>query len=1123
MSLASAWKPTGWLALPAALFLLAAGAVSAADPPLTDQQKERLKERARYNAEARQLETAGQRAEAIAAVEKALAIERDVLGTRHPDVANSLRWLCEVRAEQGDFAGARLAGEECLAIQTRRVGAEHWQTRDARLALKDVELLEKLTPAQRQRLADATAALHRIDQLHYQARYGEALALAEQALKTYRELLGTNHRRTGHSLTWLGLLHEAQGNYAGAEPILREALNISWQVLGPKHRDHAHDLNNLATLHMDLGDYARAEPLLNQALETIKETLGEKDLDYARSLNNLALLCHHEGDYDRTEQLYRQALDIRKAVVGDRHPDYALGLNNLAGLLASKRDFRGARPLYQQVLDIIEQQLGRNHPRYAATLTNLAFVNESLGDYTQAEENYRRGLDIRARALGEKHPDYAHSLNNLALMYAGRGAPGDYARAEPLYRQALEIRRQVLGEKHPDYFRSLNCLAALHDLQNKPAQAEPLALEAVQGTRGHLELTAAVQSERQQLAMVSSQRNKLDTLLSIHDRTGLAADGVYAEVLRWKGGVAERQLLMRQSQAAQAGEAARLFAELSRASHALANLYSRAPAPKDAAAYRRRCDQLSLEIERLEKELSAASADFRALHSARQRTPKDIARALPDGVVLIDLLQFQHYAPPKAGTSRVAWEQRLACFVVRRDGPVTYVNLGPVGPIARAVAAWRESLGQPSGEAGSKAGLELRRLVWEPLAAHVAGARVLLISPDGPLLRLPLAALPGAQPNSYLIEQVAVACVAVPQRLPELLAAPAGATEAPSLLVVGDVNYGGNPGVAASVGARSAPGGSGLDGLHSWKPLPGTGREARAIGDLFRHVHPDAKVTALSGDHSTEAAVRAQAGKHQYLHFATHGFYDPPGLRSALAATARSEDRDLGTRQDVTGWHPGLLSGLVLTGANRTPQPDQDDGILTALELAGLDLGRTDLAVLSACQTGLGEATAGGEGLLGLQRAFQTAGARTVVASLWSVDDAATQKLMTRFYDNLWQKRLPKLEALRQAQLSVLYDLPDSSLPRGLEILDRRPDASAHASPRLWAAWVLSGAPGDLSRVASVASAAPASSAAPAAAAAVEEPRASFPFWLVLLAGGLLVLTLAAWQWRRRAQRALAQ
>ena len=132
---------------------------------------------------------------------------------------------------------------------------------------------------------------------------------------------------------------------------------------------------------------------------------------------------------------------------------------------------------------------------------------------------------------------------------------------------------------------------------------------------------------------------------------------------------------------------------------------------------------------------------------------------------------------------------------------------------------------------------------------------------------------------------------------------------------------------------------------------------------------------------------------------------------------------DLFQHHTVTGWHPGLLSGLVLAGANQPTEPDRDDGILTAIEVASLDLTNVDLAVLSACETGLGE-VAGGEGILGLQRAFQTAGARSVVAGLWKVPDRATQMLMTRFYENLWDKKMSKLEALRQAQIWMLREVP---------------------------------------------------------------------------------------------------
>ena len=208
---------------------------------------------------------------------------------------------------------------------------------------------------------------------------------------------------------------------------------------------------------------------------------------------------------------------------------------------------------------------------------------------------------------------------------------------------------------------------------------------------------------------------------------------------------------------------------------------------------------------------------------------------------------------------------------------------------------------------------------------------------------------------------------------------------------------------------------------------------------------------------ATEDAFRKQAPNYRYLHLATHGYFAPADLRSALSPAAergkdaRGPQANLFGRKGIAGYHPGPLSGLALAGAGREPKPGEDEGILTALEVASLDLKHVELAVLSACETGLGE-TAGGEGLLGLQRAFQEAGARTVMASLWQVHDDWTRKLMERFYENLWQKKMGRLAALLEARRWGMREAPK----RGLH----RPDAAPPqrvAPPFYWAAFVLSG------------------------------------------------------------------
>jgi CHAT domain-containing protein len=266
----------------------------------------------------------------------------------------------------------------------------------------------------------------------------------------------------------------------------------------------------------------------------------------------------------------------------------------------------------------------------------------------------------------------------------------------------------------------------------------------------------------------------------------------------------------------------------------------------------------------------------------------------------------------------------------------------------------------------------------------------------------------------------------------------------------------------------------GKEGAH-FAPLPGTALELDAVVAAFRRSQGGAPVTQIRGAAATEAALRLESSARPYLHLATHGYFAPPHLVSALSRPARDVDltvRRLDDRHTLVGHHPGLLSGLALAGANKDTRGNAgDDGILTALEVAHLDLRAAELVVLSACETGLGRAE-GGEGLLGLQQAFQTAGARALVVSLWKVDDAATSVLMEEFYANLWQRKLSKLEALCQAQLTVLghpervearrKQLGDELAKRGLKTEASRPlpdggKVQGRSHPSLWAAFVLSG------------------------------------------------------------------
>ncbi|MBY0230158.1 MAG: CHAT domain-containing protein, partial [Gemmataceae bacterium] len=443
--------------------------------------------------------------------------------------------------------------------------------------------------------------------------------------------------------------------------------------------------------------------------------------------------------------------------------------------------------------------------------------------------------------------------------------------------------------------------------------------------------------------------------------------------------------------------------------------------------------------EKLEERLGRLSEEFRA-----RRQPVTSARLrslLPPGVVLVDILDHAGYDPARPVPGQEP-KRRLTAWILRSDASTVRVPLGDAGRIEKETEEWRVEL--EKGSASAPQGAALRRLVWEPLEKHLGGAKLVLVSPDGAATRLPFAALPGSKPGKVLLEEVPLAMLPVSQALPELLEAAKGGTK---LLTAGGIDFDAKP-----AGQRLGP-------VAKWQPLPATVPEAEAIGKLHA-----GGTTALGGKAATKAAVREGLATHRYAHLATHGFFAPPTMTSGLLHVIARPERLFGLT-GASGFHPGLLSGIVLAGANNPT--DRDDGVLTALEIADMDLSGMELAVLSACQTGLGQEAAG-EGMRGLQRAFAVAGCKSVVSSLWSVHDAATAVLMERFYHHLWKGKKSKLEALRLAQLEV-RDHPDwvekrqekmSAYrgPRGAGMKAvKLPGGARRSPPAWWAAWQLSG------------------------------------------------------------------
>jgi CHAT domain-containing protein/tetratricopeptide (TPR) repeat protein len=1089
-------RPNSWVLL-LLISLLAPTLAPAAAPPARPAGKTGPEVEAdRLLQQARSQREQGESKEALASALAGVRLLRGIPDAAPGQLPEALELLAELHVEQAEWAEAGRAREEALALWLKLGGPKSWRVASARLAVERGKRMQTLTREQRQRLGQSWRQDATAKKLRWQGKLSEALPPALAAVRAREEILGKNHPDYARALTTLARVYQSRGEYTLAQPLFEEAketlskilgenhplyalalvglgelyqetgqltlarplfeksLKIRQEALGETHPDCAQALSKLAGLELEMGRPTRARTLYEKSMRIRKEVYGEKRAGYASGLLDLAQLHRYLAEPEKARTLLERALEISRGSVGEAHPLYATCLSQLASVCQETGHPEQARLLFEQVLAIRRNSPGEKHPEYARTLASLAYVYRLLGQPDRAKELLEQALAIRKEVLGEKHPDYAQSLSSLGYFYRDKG---EFSRSSSCFEKSLEICEDVLGPRHPRTAAALNALGALYHRLGRDDASWPLSLQATALTHRQLGLTAGAQDELGQLAAAAHLRSRLDLLLSLPDLDPASPALAYQQVLGWKGAVFVRQRLRHHYQE-MAGlnnpEVTRKVGELQEACQQLAALsYSQPETPEQTRSRQQSLKRLNYQKEKLERELASLSRPFQRAHQAEHLTPALLQRSLPPHVALVDFLEYTHQeALPRPGKQPT--QRRLTAFVVRHDSLVR-LDLGPAQPIADNVGAWRGSIGrrtQPCSGPEDTAAF-LRNALWQPLQPHLKGVKIVLISPDGALSRLPFAALPNAAGDRYLVEEdPAVVIFPVPQILPEVLADVPGKKPEPSLLLVGNIDYDSGAdagpeeeavrGRAVSSLPRSPARSETRSG--AWVALPATRQEVASIKDSFTDRFPSGKVTDLRKDKASVAAVRKALPAGTFAHLATHGFF------SQVKAPGPG-DLGGGERLEALGWHPGLLSGLVLAGANK---PDREGaGVLTALEVAELDLHNVDLAVLSACETALGK-VAEGEGVLGLQRSFQMAGARATVTSLWKVDDDATRRLMVEFYARLWDgKPSGRLEALRQAQRLMLEEGSKRAMVRS----DEKEEGVKRVPPLYWAGFVLAG------------------------------------------------------------------
>jgi CHAT domain-containing protein/Flp pilus assembly protein TadD len=851
--------------------------------------------------------------------------------------------------------------------------------------------------------------------------YAKAIPYYLEAKSIYEQALGKNHPDYATSLNDLGYMYSKMGDYAKAESYHLEAKNIREQVLGKNHPSYATSLNNLGSLYQNMGDYAKAEPCFLEAKTIREQVLGKNHPSYATSLNNLGSLYQDMGDYAKAESYYLEAKKIDEQALGKNHPDYATSLNNLGSLYKDIGDYTEAEQYYLEAKAIREQSLGKNHPDYGASLNNLGFLYHFMGDYANAEQYYLEAKAISEQVFGKNHPDYAISLNNMGGLYQNMG---DYAKAESYYLEAKAVWEQTLGKNHPDYASSLNNLGLFYSDIEDYVKTEAYNIELCELRINLINQNFSFMSEQQRSSYLKTVSGGFEASYSLSRLYPVeSVNGQnYTNTLFTKG------LLLRTTNAIRdaiysSGDAALIaqFEQLGGLRRQISALQQKEDANE---AY---LQSLEEQADALDKALTAASSAFRDLKADMAMQWQEVRDSLQPDEAAIEFVSFQVYDKKWTGIVHYA-----ALVLKAGSTAPVWVPLFNEGEL-------QEILGRAGGRRSSDQahilytifGQELFNTVWKPLEQELTGVKTIYYSPSGLLHKIAFNALPADNSaNERLIDKYNLNLVSSTREIVHLNRSSAETTQITSAVLYGGLDYNADENKMRTA-ASSYKNGAGVPAIAfvlpagvtrggMWNVLPATREEALNIRGYLagKKIPTTLYMDSLGNEESFKQLDGAKTG---LIHLATHGFF--------LADVERKHDDREQTRSTVrAAENPLLRSGLLLAGGNHAwtnnPVEGVEDGVLYADEITGINLLGAKLVVMSACQTGLGDVN-NGEGVFGLQRAFKLAGVETLIMSLWEVDDAATAKLMSVFYQEWLFSGKAKQEAFKEAQHQVRAEYPE--------------------------------------------------------------------------------------------------
>ncbi len=816
-----------------------------------------------------------------------------------------------------------------------------------------------------------------------------ARAAVDGAMRTYAV-----DSRTGDALAHLATLYLNQGRYAEAEIYFQRAYAIHRRFSSLLSGKNVGDLLSLGALYVIQGR-------LNEAVLCFQTVLKEepKGLLASAALSQLAMVYYMKGNENSADadRVFQQAQRMAEQIGKEDSLLEAMGTMNLSLVFWVRSQYDKAERTLLRSLAAFEKAHFTDSQPYVICLGALGKLAQIQGRFDDAEKYFDRARKLGTKLVPPDDPwQYSDFLNQATLAYA----------------------------------------------RNRPDQAGKLFEQSSRLLNVLLESSLPYMSEKSRLTFLNGVREFFSAYYSFCFTNGKQrpelAGKMYDLVLRQKGLVVNSIAALR-AQVAATGDAESLvlLGQIASKKDKVARITVAATAERD---------KLALEVAALEEKLAARSGRLAERKQLQDVSWQSVRNALGREEAAVEFVKFAFH-----DGRRLTDKNYYAALVVTAEttnAPVL-VSLGDAAILEAApINEYNRTVDRHyNRDAAIEPGFYVS--FWKPLEPYLAGKKRIYVSPDGVLNQVSLATV-SDEHDRLLIEKYDLRILSSTKDLLRerqkpsndlavLIGNPRFSLDE-SALRLAAAQLHAEKGEQAPLATSAVAGmrSSGLRG-EALEELPGTGVEISAVRNLLQARRW--KVEVFSREQALEEAVK-RTHNPRLLLIATHGFFEPDQQpRNADWAAALFPDRPSGLEE------PMLRSGLFLSGANRVQQnlplaSDLDDGVLTAYEASELNLHGTELVVMSACESGLGSSK-NGEGVFGLRRAFQEAGAEAVMMSMWKVPDEDTQELMTLFYTK-WLAGMDKHDALREAQLELRKKIMSST-------------ALGNDDPRRWGAFVLVG------------------------------------------------------------------